>query len=69
VLLLEYTNSSSDAKECQPAFLAPLPGIYSISILGSDVKKCQHAFLAPLPGKTLVKKNIVGHDHGNMHVW
>jgi hypothetical protein len=40
-LLLGYTNSSSDAKKCQQAFLLPLPGIDFISILSNDVKKCQ----------------------------
>jgi hypothetical protein len=41
----------SDAKKCQQAFLAPLPGMNFNSILSSDAKKCQQAFLAPLVGK------------------
>ena len=38
------TKLRSDAKECRLAFLAPLLGIYSISILGSDAKKCQQSW-------------------------
>jgi hypothetical protein len=37
------------------AFLAPLPRMDYISILGNCVKKYQQAFLAPLLRKALVK--------------
>jgi hypothetical protein len=46
-----YPNLSDGAKKYQQVFLAPLPGMDSISILGDCAKKCQQAFLAPLPGK------------------
>ena len=36
-----YPNLTSDAKKYQQAFLVPLPGIDSISILGDCAKKCQ----------------------------
>ena len=51
-----YSNLSDGAKKYQQAFLAPLPGMDSIFILGDYAKKCQQTFLAPLPGKALVKK-------------
>ena len=63
-----YPNLSDGAKKYQQAFLVLLPGMDSISILGDCAKKCQQAFLASLPGKALVKKNLVGHDHDDMHV-
>ena len=37
-----YPNLSTGAKKYQQAFLAPLPGMDSISILGDCTKKCQH---------------------------
>jgi hypothetical protein len=37
-----------------------------IPISSNNVKKCQQAFLASLPGKALVKRNLVGHVHGNV---
>ena len=46
-----YPNLSDGAKKYQQAFLVPLLGMDSISILGDCAKKCQQAFLAPLPGK------------------
>jgi hypothetical protein len=49
-----YPNLSDGAKKYQQVFLAPLPGMDSISILGDCAKKCQQAFLAPLPGKAYV---------------
>jgi hypothetical protein len=41
VFLGGVANSSNDVEKCQQAFLAPLPGMDSISMLGSDAKKCQ----------------------------
>ena len=62
-----YPNLSNGAKKYQHAFLALLPRMDSISILGDCAKKCQQAFLVPLSEKAL-EKNLVGHVHDNMHV-
>ena len=51
LLRMDLFVFSDDAKKCQQAFLAPLPGIDFKSIFGNGAKKCQQAFLAPLPGK------------------
>jgi hypothetical protein len=45
---------SAYAKKHQQAFLALLPGMDFISILGDCAKKCQQAFLALLPGTVVV---------------
>jgi hypothetical protein len=42
-LSLGYTNPSGDARECQQAFLTPLPRMSFIPILSNDVKKCQQS--------------------------
>jgi hypothetical protein len=56
----------SDANK---AFLAPLLRVDPVSTFSGDAKKHEQAFLAPLAGKALVKKNLVGHVHGNVYVW
>jgi hypothetical protein len=47
-------------RNANKAFLAPLPGIDSISILGSNAKKCQQVFLALLLGIDSI--SILGSD-------
>ena len=40
-------NLSDDVKKCQQTFLAPLPEMDSISILGNYAKKCQQLCTGP----------------------